>query len=985
MGNRSFLSLGTREQIDAGDGQPFADANNSFPTLWRLLLADGEPTAANTDQRVFGDAGTLNLSSRASAAIARLRQLADGVRHHPLHDSQPYLDLHFEALIAHCEAEIAALAPTTPDDAWFSANLDELSWLDGDAPDDFVDKERAACNAVATGVTAALDTQNFPALDHLLEIDSYGATFADWRSWAWNFGFGGIDHPYFAMRDEPRTIAFSDFHADDDDADDAHESYLGNGLERLHEDGRVGVLKTAEVVGLRIKDVPHSVLIPPEWDAIESAGHSKQPLFWVTRDGRTGLLRADTKGTTLLHPCDLDEAWSFERVGGRQLAIARIGDDLGLLADDGAWIAHPDSFEPPLTEVWQFEGTHTIGASGDRQGVIGATGGWSVPPTFLSVDNLQESGVAIARDDTGARLIDARTGEFSSPPMAHLEWLAWPGVFEGRETEEGSTGWWRADGRVLIAAAWDELELLQEKPWLVRVVRDGLSGIRDRDDRERIPAEWESLTARADGALPVMPDHLDEVIAGRGGKFGLLDGHGRELIPLQYDALGNFPGMSDGDDELRVPADLLQLMRETTDGPRLGAWHLGLQREIIPCRYDHLHAITLYRERKVAVPGFLAVQHAPGDERGDRDPLRVGLLRADGSVLHEASYAWIAKRHHVTEYVDAVLVARALAKAWSADEPVQAAPSTGNEYVWLYRDGRVESDLATRTAQFRAGDFTAAHAIACQYRDGDGVPQDAALSRRWMLLAAGQPESAFDTPSPGLFRRLLGAKPPSALFPASPDPRGDVQAMCDLCQLLINGSQDPDELAAARAWMEVAVTRDGDGSRGNAEAHMLLGFLLLEGIGGPQDEPRALELSSQAAAMGNTTASFNLGLIYEYGRGTTRDRARAIRHYSTASKADDLGADLNLGRLLLTPPMEGGTVSAKELKQAVYHLQRATDCITVEIAAAAKSELGQLYWSGTGVKRDRTRATALLREASAEGNASAAQFLIAQDEGGSDG
>lgn len=976
MGNRSFLCLGTRDQIDAGEGHAFADANNNFPTLWRLLLADGELTESNTDQRVFGNAGTRNLSGRASAALARVRQLADGLRQHPLRDTQPYLDLHFDALLAHCEAELARFALSPPDEIWFSANIDELSWLDGDAPDDFVEKERQTCIAIAAGVTAALAAQDFPSLDHLLEIDSDGASFTDWRSWAWNFGFGGIDHPYFAFRDEPRTIPYGEFDAEAEIPDgDERDSWLGHGLERFRENVLTGVMQTAEVVGLRTRDVEPSVLIPAEWEAIENAGHQELPLFWVTRDAHVGLLRADATGVTLLHPCDLTESWHFERAGARRVAVVKRGERLGLLADDGAWIADPDAIHPTLTGIEAFVGSHAVATSGEMTGVLDETGAWTVAPTFVAIDDLQESGIAIARDDGGVRLIDVRTGELRSPTLHALDWLHWPGVFEGRMAADGTTGWWRADGRESTAAQWDSLELLQEKPWLVRVTRDGLCGVRDRNDRERIAPVWDSLTSRNADVNRVIPGHLEELIAGRDGRYGLIDGAGRELIPVVYDGLHNFTLELTDDGESPVHAASMQVVRATPDGDLVGAWDLDMQREIVPCEYHHLYAMTLHRKGKSSVTGYLAVQRVQNDERSDDTPLRVGILRADGTVLHEPRYAWIAERFDVSEYPDALLVARTIARNWSTGQPVQAAPWGSESYVWLHRDGRVDNDLDTRMAQFRSGDFTAAHTIACQYRDGEGVPQNDLLARRWMLLAAGQPESAFDAPAPGMFKRLLGAKPTSPLMPSDPDPRGDAQAICDLCQALINGSQDPEELLAARAWLELAVPRGHDRSRGNAEAHMLLGYLLLEGIGGPQDEVRALELSTRAAALGNPSASFNLGVMYEYGRGTSIDRARALRHYTTASKAGDRGADLAAALLLLQPASDGSAAPAKDAKQAAYHLQRAIDCDTIETAAAARTELGKLYLAGTGVTRDDARGTSLLREAAADGNESALRLL----------
>lgn len=981
MGNRSFLYVGTRAQVERGDGTPFADANNTFPSLWRLLLADGQPAAANEAQRVFGNAGTLNLAAPAAPGIARLRQLAEGIRQHPLHGTQPYLDQHFEALLAHCEATSAALGDG---DVWFTANLDELSWMDSAPPDRFLEQERATCNAVAERVAAALDAQDFPAVDNALEIDSYGATFADWRSWAWNFGFGGIDHPYFAMRDEPRTVAWADFAPDEDDqyddAGDDGESFLGNGLERVRVNGLVGVQRVADVVGLRTKPRPPTPIIPPEWEAIDHAGRVKKPLFWVTRDGKRGLVRADEKGCTVLQPCTLDDVWSFEQAGDRWVATVVVGDHIGLLGDDGQWIARPEAIVPPASETWAFTGRYAVARSGDTQGVLDTSGTWVIAPSFASVDNLQDTGVAIATISTGGastfQLVSARTGGVLTPPQRALRWLDWPGVFEGRQHADGTTGWWRPDGAVLIAAAWDGITLLQEKPWLVRVERDGLCGVRDRDDRERIPVAWSGIASRNDAGYALIEGHLDECIVERDGRFGLLDGSGRTRVPVEYDGIGNFPPVDTSDDgppSFYAPA--VQVQRRTPDGDRSGAWHLELGREVVPCEYHHVFAITLWTEGTRAVRGYMAVQHAPGDETGDLDPLRVGLFREDGTLLHAVHHAWIAERHHVTELVDAMLVARAIQRAWTANEPVRAALSDEDRYVWLRRDGTVLDDLQVLTGKYRTGDFTAAHTLSQMYRDGVGMPQDAALARRWLLLAAGQPERLFDAPAPGLFRRLLGARAPSPVVPDGPDARADVQAMCDLAQELITGDTDADQQAAARAWMEIAVTRGTEHSRGNAEAHMLLGYLLLEGVGGPRDEARALALSTAAAALGNSSASFNLGIMHEQGRGVPVDRAKALAHYGKAATSGDLQADLVIGRLLLQPADDGTAPPAKSVKQAVYHLQRAMDCITDDIAAAAKGELGRLYWSGTGVKQDRARATALLREAEALGDGRAIAFL----------
>ena len=145
MGNRSYLYL---VSADAEDHRvQFAEANNNFPSLWQILLANGEAAPAITDQRVFGDAGTDNLAADADSALERLRSLAEFVREHPLLDQQPLLPLQFEALLAHLRASIDAVRAAPGQAVRVSANLDELSWLDeGGTPDTFIRQCRDDCD-----------------------------------------------------------------------------------------------------------------------------------------------------------------------------------------------------------------------------------------------------------------------------------------------------------------------------------------------------------------------------------------------------------------------------------------------------------------------------------------------------------------------------------------------------------------------------------------------------------------------------------------------------------------------------------------------------------------------------------------------------------------------------------------------------------------------------------------------------------------------
>ncbi len=925
MGNRSFLVLGTAQQINDGDGRPFADANNNFPTLWQLLLAEGEAATANTFQRVFGDSGTPNLAGNAMAAMARVQNLADGIRDHPLYDTQPPLEQYFAALQSYFAQEVTAIHADTDGELFFSANLDELGWLTDVAPDQFIEQMRAQCAACAADVDAALNSRSFPALDRALELTEHGQSFSDWTAWNWSFGFGGLDHAYFSEQDTPRDIAFDAFREESEAEHDNH-SWLGDNIKRFTENGKTGIRRTSSVDDGSARG---AVLIAAEWDAIESTGHSKSPLFWVHSGDRIGLVRADSTGAELLHSCEFSEVWNYEKIAQGWLAAVRVDAHIGILRDNGEWCTAPDAYTPRITEIEAFIGDLAIAHAENTVGVVDTRGTWTTQPTFEQIDELRTTGIAIAQQNNKRCLIDARSGAVRTDEYDQMYWLNAPGAFASNTDLDGGAGWWRDDASPMIAPTWDSITLLSENPLRIASVRNALCG--------------------------------------------LLDGDGQELIPAAYSSLAPFTAMShDRSGSPVARSTLIRVSKGEYPEERSGAWDLTSQREIIACEYKHLYPIPLYHDNNHTVHGFLAVRYAPGHSDDNELPLRVGILTENGIVLHDLVHAWIAVRRDSTSLIDAMQQARAIFDTWSRNEPVQAALSSEDRYVWLTRDGRVADDMTTREAKYRAGDFAAAYSIAQAFRDGDGVEQNSALAERWMLLAAGQPESVFDAPEPSFFKRVLGGKRSSSRMPDDPDPRGSVDAVCALAQSLIENPDDAEGLAAARAWLELV---NEDGGRASSDAEMLLGYMLLEGVGGRRDEPRAFTLTQRATRRGNTAASFNLGLMHEFGRGTVVNAAEARTHFGVASRAGDVAADLGLARLLLDEVATNRNADSQQLKQAAYHLQTAVDGGNDVTISAASALLGKLYWSGRGVSRDTAHALTLLESAAQFGDQVAIHFL----------
>ncbi|VWD20213.1 MULTISPECIES: PoNe immunity protein domain-containing protein [Burkholderia] len=200
MGNRAWLYL----RSDSGNGARMtqvAEADNHFPTLWRVLLADGARGAAIADQRVFGDAGTDNLTSDADAAVARLDTLSTFLGRHARRGETPWLARQLDGAARYL-GEQAARLTENGQPAGFSANLDELSWLSDD--DDFIATTRESCHATWTQIQACIAANDVRGVRHLLGIGGPG-------DWVWGFGFGGLSHAYFSRQQPPRDMSYDDF------------------------------------------------------------------------------------------------------------------------------------------------------------------------------------------------------------------------------------------------------------------------------------------------------------------------------------------------------------------------------------------------------------------------------------------------------------------------------------------------------------------------------------------------------------------------------------------------------------------------------------------------------------------------------------------------------------------------------------------------------------------------------------------------------
>ncbi|PRG00024.1 hypothetical protein C6Q14_22170 [Burkholderia ambifaria] len=404
MGNRAWLYL------QAGDGDvartiEFAESNNHFPLLWRVLLADGGAGDAIADQRVFGDAGTPNLVSDARAALARISRLAAFVTAYPLPGDDPALARQFDAVVRHLGESIDALgdAHGAPQ---LSANLDELSWFDDGDPNDYIDEERDACTRLWWRVANCMDFRDVRGVRDVLEID----TPADWRDWAWGFGFGGVSHHYFQPQNPPRRVTFAEMF----DAGELHGNWLDHDTFSFR--GRNGLWGVR-----RETDDAWDVIVPPEWTNLWASGARDDRLLWAARDGKVGLLLADGDG----------EGDGARIV--REPAVAE-GEQWGLIGRDGQWHARPEW----TALEWSSACGAFVARRDGRVGLVDAKGRVIVEPHYAEVAPLTDGERAemldalgairhiVRRDDGRCAIVDGQ-GRVLTPfdfvNMGALTWL----------------------------------------------------------------------------------------------------------------------------------------------------------------------------------------------------------------------------------------------------------------------------------------------------------------------------------------------------------------------------------------------------------------------------------------------------------------------------------------------------------------------------------------------------------------------------------
>lgn len=367
------------------------------------------------------------------------------------------------------------------------------------------------------------------------------------------------------------------------------------------------------------------MVLQPEWDRVLRLDEHERDLVWVKRRRRYGLasLAGEPAGRLLVPPL-------LEQVSGFRDGLAVVGthSGMGMLDRSGAW-----RVEPVWDELNAFAQRRAVVRRGGKFGFIDEHGAVVVAPRFEEADDFNASGLARVRAGELCGLIRADGGIAAPIQYSRLEWAdTFPGWLA---TRAGTTALLHADGSAWTQAAWDTIE---------------------------VAAHGESMRVQ------------------RGNRIGLLDWSGaRELVPCEFSVVEPLEPHVLAGQEIARPELMRVALVPGETAPRVGVWHLRDQRYLIPCQYDFIWLASFGR----AGSGFVVANRNAKRGESIKGGYSVGLLRADGSVLVEQSYAWIAEPTALNRPDARKEIRDTLHFEWSQGRPVAAAARKNGPIVWL--------------------------------------------------------------------------------------------------------------------------------------------------------------------------------------------------------------------------------------------------------------------------------------------------------------
>lgn len=245
---------------------------------------------------------------------------------------------------------------------------------------------------------------------------------------------------------------------------------------------------------------------------------------------------------------------------------------------------------------------------------------------------------------------------------------------------------------------------------------------------------------------------------------------------------------------------------------------------------------------------------------------------------------------------------------------------------FYYRGEVVDKNLKERlvwlTKAAEMGDADAQNKVGVCYHDGNGTIQNTEKALYWYIKAANQ---------------------------------GNTHAMDNLRILFFN----QDDLEESLKWARMGA------EHGQTECQYELGEAYNNGVGVKEDKDQAAYWYKMATDNGHASACNQLGVIYH---NVKSDYVQAMYYLNKAAELGSEDALFNLGFMYET----GHGTDIDFTKAESYYLK----AIDKKDSDSARYRLGMMYYEGRdGIKKNKKKGEALLKESAKNGNEDAKKYL----------
>lgn len=158
-------------------------------------------------------------------------------------------------------------------------------------------------------------------------------------------------------------------------------------------------------------------------------------------------------------------------------------------------------------------------------------------------------------------------------------------------------------------------------------------------------------------------------------------------------------------------------------------------------------------------------------------------------------------------------------------------------------------------------------------------------------------------------------------------------------------------LTAAKLAREAA-------TKGDPQAHTLMGRLYAEGLGVSKDLSTAIKWYAHGDELGDVQSTFALAVLLAEGRGVKKDRKLSAELFEKAARQGHPQANYNLGLLFMK-----GDGKPQNPYRAAMHIRYAAE----KGVAVAQYDLASMYQNATGVEPSALEAARWLSKAAEQG------------------